>query len=40
MKFADGTDIEPGNLIEIDVKYHGRAIASMDTNKYLPEEDK
>ena len=39
MKFADGTDIEPGDLIQIDTIYRGRVIASMDTNMYLPGED-
>ena len=36
MKFADGSDIEPGDLVQIDVKYRGRVVASMDTAKYLP----
>jgi len=35
MKYADGTKIEPGDQIRIDVVYSGRVIASMDTNKYL-----
>ena len=39
MKFSDGTDIEPGDLIQIDGKYRGRVIASMDTNKYLAGKD-
>jgi hypothetical protein len=39
MKFADGTDIEPGDLIQIDTIYRGRVIASMDTNSFLPGAD-
>ena len=39
MKYADGTDIEPGDLIRIDSDYRGRVIASMDTEKYLPGEE-
>ena len=39
MKFADGTDIEPGDLIQIARVYRGRVIASMDTSKYLTGEE-
>ena len=39
MKFADGSDIKPGDLIQIDNFYGGRVVASMDTNEYLPGED-
>jgi len=39
MKFADGTDIRPGDIIQIDDVYRGRVVASMDTNEYLPGED-
>ena len=39
MKFADGSDIKPGDLIQIDAIYSGRVVASMDTNEYLPGED-
>jgi len=34
--YTDGTEIEPGDLIQIAVIYRGTVIASMDTNKYLP----
>jgi len=40
MKYADGTDIEPGDIVQIDVKYRGRVIASMDTSEYLPGEER
>lgn len=40
MKYADGTDIKPGDVIQIDVKYRGRVMASMDTSEYLSGEDK
>jgi hypothetical protein len=40
MKYADGTDIKPGDVIQIDVKYRGQVIASMDTSEYLPGEDR
>jgi len=36
MKYADGRDIEPGDIIQIDTNYRGKVIASMDTGKYLP----
>jgi len=39
MKYADGTDIKPGDVIQIDVKYRGRVIASMDTSECLPGEE-
>ena len=39
MKFADGSDIKPGDLIQIDTFYRGRVVASMDTSEYLPGED-
>ncbi|MFD0740534.1 hypothetical protein ACFQZQ_14715, partial [Lysobacter koreensis] len=39
MKYADGTDIEPGDVVQIDWIYRGRVIASMDTGKYLPGEE-
>lgn len=39
MKYANGTEIEPGDLVQIDVKYRGRVVASMDTNKYLPDQE-
>lgn len=40
MKYADGTDIRLGDVIQIDVDYRGRVIASMDTGEYLPGEDR
>jgi hypothetical protein len=39
MKYEDGTDIEPGDVVQIDTQYRGRVIASMDTNEYLPGEE-
>jgi hypothetical protein len=36
MKYADGTVIEPGDIVQIDSIYRGRVLASMDTGKYLP----
>lgn len=39
MKYADGTDMSPGDVIRIDAKYRGRIIASMDTGEYLPGAD-
>jgi hypothetical protein len=39
MKYANGTDIEPGDLVQIDNIYRGRVIASMDTGKYLPDQE-
>ncbi|MGR4877810.1 hypothetical protein [Pseudoxanthomonas sp. LARHCG66] len=39
MKYADGTDIKPGDVVQIDTQYRGRVIASMDTGEYLPGQD-
>ena len=39
MKYADGTDIRPGDVVQIDTRYRGRVIASMDTGEHLPGED-
>lgn len=36
MKYADGTSIEPGDVIQIDGTYRGVVRASMDTGRYLP----
>jgi hypothetical protein len=36
MKYADGTTIEPGDVVRIDGQYSGRVLASMDTSQYLP----
>lgn len=36
MKYADGDDIQAGDLVRIDGKYQGRVLASMDTSQYLP----
>ena len=38
MKYADGADIKPGDIMQIDGQYRGRVIASMDTSEYLPGE--
>jgi hypothetical protein len=40
MKYADGGEIKPGDIVQIDVQYRGRVIASMDTNEYLPGEER
>lgn len=37
MKYADGSEIQPGDIIQIDSVYRGKVIASMDTGRYLPE---
>jgi hypothetical protein len=39
MKLLNGTDIEPGDLIQIDTKYRGRVVASVDTGRYLAGEE-
>jgi len=39
MKYTDGIDIEPGDVVQIDGVYCGRVIASMDTGKYLPGQE-
>lgn len=39
MKYPDGTDIKPGDIMQIDDKYRGRVIASIDTSEYLPGEE-
>jgi len=40
MKYTDGTDMRPGDVIQIDVKYRGLVIASMDTREYPPDQEK
>jgi hypothetical protein len=39
MKYADGKDIEPGDVVQIDRIYRGLVIASMDTGKYLQDHE-
>jgi hypothetical protein len=36
MKYADGREIEPGDIVQIDVVHRGTVMASMDTDRYLP----
>lgn len=36
MKYADGNEIRAGDVVQIDSRYRGRVIASMDQNEYLP----
>ncbi len=35
MKYRDGTEITPGDTVQIDVIYRGRVLASMDSGQYL-----
>ena len=39
MRYADGTTIEPGDIVQIDGVYRGKVLASMDTKRYLPGEE-
>jgi len=39
MKYPDGTEMKPGDVVQIDVQYRGRVIASMDTGEYLPGQE-
>jgi len=39
MKYKDGQDIEPGDIIQIDTIYRGKVVASMDTDRYLPGQE-
>ena len=36
MKYADGEEIEPGDVVQIDVIYRGKVMVSMDTKRALP----
>lgn len=36
MKYADGTDIQPGDEVLIDGRYKGRVVACMDSGACLP----
>lgn len=36
MKYSDGRDIEPGDIVRIDGAHRGTVVASMDTGRYLP----
>lgn len=40
MRYPDGQQIEPGDIVQIDGSYRGRVMASMDTNAYLPGQEK
>jgi hypothetical protein len=36
MKYADGTDIQPGDDVLIDGRYSGRVVACIDSGACLP----
>jgi hypothetical protein len=36
MRYADGNEIKPGDVVQIDSRYRGTVIASMDLGEYLP----
>ena len=36
MKYADGSPIQPGDIVRIAGQYQGQVVASMDTSRYLP----
>jgi hypothetical protein len=36
MKYADGTDIQPGDDVLIDGRYRGRVVACMGSGAFLP----
>ena len=36
MKYKNGDDIRPGDVVSIDARYRGTVVASMDTHEYLP----
>lgn len=40
MKYADGSDIRPGDLVQIEIRYRGTVVASMDLNEYLEGHEK
>lgn len=40
MKYADGTDIQAGDIVQIDEAHRGRVLASMDTGQYLPGQER
>jgi len=35
MQYADRCEIKPGDVIQIDSRYHGTVVASMDHGEYL-----
>jgi hypothetical protein len=39
MNYEDGILVEPGDVVRIDRRDRGRVVASMDTGKYLPENE-
>jgi hypothetical protein len=39
VRYPNGQEIEPGDLVRIDEVHTGRVIANMDTGKYLPGEE-
>jgi hypothetical protein len=39
MQYADGNETKPGDVVQIDCRYRGTAIASMDLGEYLPGQE-
>ncbi|WP_426341350.1 hypothetical protein ACN9MZ_06175 [Pseudoduganella sp. S-14] len=39
MQYADGSEIKPGDVIQIDSRYRGTVVASMDLGEYLPGQE-
>jgi len=39
MNYEDGILVEPGDVVRIDRRDRGRVVASIDTGKYLPDNE-
>jgi hypothetical protein len=39
MRYADGSEIQPGDVVQIDARYRGTVVASMDLGQYLPGQE-
>ena len=39
MQYTDGNEIKPGDLVQIECRYRGTVIASMDLGEYLPGQE-
>jgi hypothetical protein len=39
MKYPDGSEIDPGDLLRIDGKYRGQVLSCIDSDRHLPGAD-
>ena len=39
MRYPDGAEVRPGDVVEIDLNYRGVVVACMDSHAYLPGQE-